>query len=171
MGTEIERKFLIHVANFTALEVFPRGLANIHQTRISQGYLSRKPTVRVRHSSTAPGQGQGFITVKGSGKITRSEWEYPIPEADALEMLMTLCGSVLAKNRYVVPVEVPGFTHLKWEVDQFLTEGLAGLWVAEIELSSPDENFPRPRWLLKEVSEDPRYTNAALAETHTIPDP
>ncbi len=168
MGTEIERKFLIHVANFTALEVFPRGLANIHQTQITQGYLSRKPAVRVRHSSTGPNHAQGFVTIKGSGNITRGEWEYPIPELDALEM-MALCPSVLRKIRYVIPVTEPGSTHLKWEVDQFLTEGLSGLWVAEIELSHPDENFPRPAWLGREVSEDSRYSNASLAQTHTIP--
>lgn len=168
MGTEIERKFLIDHDMFMGVEVISRVIAPLTRTQISQGYLSRKPTVRVRHSSTGPNRGQGFITVKGSGKVTRDEWEYPIPEADALEML-TLCGSVLAKNRYVVPVEVPGFTHLKWEVDQFLTAGLKGLWVAEIELSHQSDPFPKPSWLGKEVSYNSKYSNAYLARTLKIP--
>ncbi len=38
-----------------------------------------------------------------------------------------------------------------------------GLVTAELELSSPDEDFPRPPWLGEDVSADPRYRNAALA--------
>jgi adenylate cyclase len=39
----------------------------------------------------------------------------------------------------------------------------------EIELSRPDELFPKPAWLGKEVSDDPRYTNVSLARYQTIP--
>lgn len=173
MGTEIERKFLIDPYQFLTSEVIPRGLANICVKQITQGYLSRKPAVRVRHSEEQPIGGsapEGFVTIKGSGNVTRGEWEYSIPAADALEM-MALCSSVLHKIRYTLPVTEPGFTHLKWEVDQFHDKGLDGLWVAEIELSRPDEQFPKPVWLGKEVSEDSRYSNVSLAETHTIPQP
>jgi len=34
--------------------------------------------------------------------------------------------------------------------------------VAEIELSTEDEAFEKPDWLSKEVSNDGRYSNAAL---------
>lgn len=168
MGTEIERKFLIDSYSFMMNEIAGRGFV-VH-TQITQGYLSRDPTVRVRHVSIGPNSANGFITVKGSGTVVRGEWEYPIPAGDALDML-ALCGSVLSKIRYVVPVTEPGFTHLKWEVDTFSDKGLRGLWLAEIELTRPDETFPRPAWLGKEVSDDPRYTNAALAESRTIPVP
>ena len=36
--------------------------------------------------------------------------------------------------------------------------------MAEIELKSEDEPFARPDWLGEEVSGDPRYYNANLAE-------
>ena len=39
-----------------------------------------------------------------------------------------------------------------------------GLIVAEIELSGEDEAFEKPRWVTDEVTEDGRYTNAALAK-------
>ena len=45
---------------------------------------------------------------------------------------------------------------------------LAGLVLAEIELSDPDEAFAKPDWLGAEVTSDLRYRNAALAE-HGLP--
>ncbi len=48
-------------------------------------------------------------------------------------------------------------------MDEFLGDN-AGLVVAEIELSAEDEPFARPAWLGEEVTGDPRYRNAALAQ-------
>jgi adenylate cyclase len=63
---------------------------------------------------------------------------------------------VLSKIRYLVP-----FENHTWEVDVF--EGkLDGLVVAEIELSSVDELFEKPDWILNEVTEDTSYLNANL---------
>ena len=39
-----------------------------------------------------------------------------------------------------------------------------GLIVAEIELESEDEEFEKPEWVTDEVTDDGRYTNAALAK-------
>lgn len=168
MGTEIERKFLVNSDIFSEEEILAKGFACY--TQITQGYLSTDPTVRVRHSATGPNDAVGHLTVKGKGTLVRREWEYQIPESEAREML-DLCGTVLHKVRYTIPVRTPGFTHLKWEVDKFYDKGLDGLWLAEIELTNPDEGFPTPPWLGKEVTEDPRYSNASLARTHTIPTP
>lgn len=169
MSTEIERKFLIDPDLFKTCVA---SCSPTTQSQIIQGYLSRKPAVRVRHTSTGPSHShpQGFITVKGSGNIVRSEWEYTIPAAEALEM-MSLCDCALRKVRYTLPIWNLGPYHnLKWEVDEFLGN-LEGLWVAEIELPDPNAEFPLPVWLGKEVSEDPRYSNAALALAQTIPTP
>ncbi|MFA6686273.1 MAG: adenylate cyclase, partial [Desulfuromonas sp.] len=51
----------------------------------------------------------------------------------------------------------------RWEIDEFLGTN-AGLYLAEIELESASAEFPRPQWLGAEVSHDPRYTNASLAQ-------
>lgn len=162
MGTEIERRFLIGDPDLFREHYEEHGG---YVSSITQGYLAQNPVTRVRHTYVAPGKEYGTLTVKGPGTLTRSEWEYQIPAVDAEEML-TLCADVLRKNRMVVFSDHDG---LKWEVDQFTDDGLRGLWVAEIELPSPDTDFPRPQWLGREVTHDPRYTNVALARTHTIP--
>ena len=148
MATEIERKFLVDAAkiapvNFTSEE------------KISQGYLSTNPTVRIRLND-----GRGFLTIKSSTEgITRQEFEYEIPPRDAVELL-ELCGSrVLKKTRRKVSYG----GHI-WETDFF--EGRhAGLILAEVELNSADEIVELPDWVTKEVSDDERYFNSNLVMT------
>ena len=61
------------------------------------------------------------------------------------------------KTRYEIHYE--GFL---WEVDVFLGKN-EGLIMAEIELKSENQYFPRPAWILEEVSADLRYYNSWLA--------
>lgn len=149
---EIERKFLVRRNRLPPLS---------EGASILQGYLSRKPTVRVR-IATKVGLEQGWLTVKGKGAILRPEYEYEIPPAEARAML-SMCLFTLEKVRY----EIPHAGHT-WEVDSFLGPH-KGLWLAEIELESIDEKVALPEWVSTEVSEDPRYTNAALAESGRVP--
>jgi adenylate cyclase len=148
MANEIERKFLVRSDAYRAL-----GTAE----HLRQGYVrtAGPATVRVR-----VGGDRGFLTIKGPSRgATRSEFEYPIPLADAVALLDTLCERPqIEKLRY----RVPAGAHT-WEVDEFLGDN-AGLVVAEIELSAEDEPFARPAWLGEEVTADPRYRNSALAE-------
>ena len=146
MAKEIERKFLVAGEDWRALA---RG------TRYRQGYLStvKERTVRVRTIDD-----KGYLTVKGiSVGATRSEYEYEIPAADAEEMLDDLCEKpIIEKNRYKIPIG-----DVIWEVDEFLGVN-DGLIVAEIELLSEDQSFPKPDWIGDEVTGDPRYFNANL---------
>jgi CYTH domain-containing protein len=145
MATEIERKFLVHG------EGWRQGAG----TRISQGYLNRDKarTVRVRIAGN-----EAFLAIKGVSRgASRAEFEYPIPLADAEQLLTLSDGPIVEKNRYVIDHE--GST---WEVDEFRGDN-AGLVVAEIELTSEDQPFSRPPWLASEVTEDSRYYNANLA--------
>lgn len=146
MAKEIERKFLLAGEDWRAL-----GIAS----RYRQGYLStvRERTVRVRTI-----EGKGFLTVKGvTVGVTRNEYEYEIPGADADEMLDSLCETpIIEKNRYKIPLG--GVT---WEVDEFLGVN-DGLIVAEVELQSEDQSFPKPEWIGEEVTDDSRYFNANL---------
>ena len=88
---------------------------------------------------------------------TRGEWEYPIPLADAAELLDGLCEQpLIEKVRH--RIEHAGMV---WEVDEFLGAN-AGLVVAEIELASEDQPFDKPEWIGAEVSGDARYYNANL---------
>lgn len=146
MGTEIERKFLVTDDTWRG-----QGTATVFR----QGYLStvKERTVRVRAAGD-----EGTLTIKGiTVGASRTEFEYPIPVADANAMLDELCEQpIIEKTRHVVDVD--GTT---WEIDEFAGVN-EGLIVAEVELGSPDEEFTPPDWLGDEVTDDPRYFNANL---------
>jgi CYTH domain-containing protein len=98
------------------------------------------------------------LTIKiGRSTITRDEFEYDIPIAEAKELLQNAIGIVIEKTRYRVPYE--GFV---WEVDVFAGEH-RGLVIAEVEMMSETDNPALPRWLGREVTGDFRYSNQALA--------
>jgi CYTH domain-containing protein len=149
---EIERKFLVKPEYLKEL------LASASKVdTIAQGYLNDDPgrTVRVRlHNDN------GVLTIKGIGSasgMSRFEWEKNIAGAEA-KMLMPLClPGLIEKLRHLIRV---GHT---FEVDVFGGAN-AGLVLAEIELSSEDEEFERPVWLGEEVTGDKRYYNSYLAK-------
>jgi CYTH domain-containing protein len=146
VGIEIERKFTVTGESWRG-----QGVATVFR----QGYLStvKERTVRVRAAGD-----RGTITIKGiTVGATRSEFEYPIPLADANAMLDELCERpIIEKTRHVVEVE--GTT---WEIDEFAGAN-QGLIVAEVELEHAEEEFTRPAWIGDDVTEDPRYFNANL---------
>ena len=94
MAIEIERKFLVRPAAWT-----PRDAG----THMQQGYLSAQNgrTVRVRIEVSEAGT-KAFLTVKGpTTGISRPEFEYVVPFADARFMLDELCEPPLIdKHRY-----------------------------------------------------------------------
>jgi adenylate cyclase len=147
MPEEIERKFLVTGEGWRSL-----GTPTLYR----QGYLpttAASCTVRVRVVGD-----QGYLTIKGPSQgISRSEFEYPIPLAEAEAMLDTLCQKpLIEKTRTRVPLG-----EVVWEVDEFLGEN-AGLVVAEVELKSADQVVALPEWIGAEVSGDRRYYNASL---------
>jgi adenylate cyclase len=148
MATETERKFLVKSDDWRSLA--PRILYR-------QGYIasSEARTVRIRVAGD-----RGYITIKGiSVGISRSEFEYPIPVEDAMEMLDTLCDRpLIEKYRHKIAID-----HLVWEVDEFLGEN-QGLIMAEVELPDAQQEVTLPEWIGTEVSGDPRYFNANLAK-------
>lgn len=149
MGTEIERKFLVRE------DRLPRA-ALTEGARFAQAYLSLDPTVRVRRSERPGHPPRAWLTVKGPGTLSRAEFEYEIPAEDA-EAMIPLAVAALSKTRYRVTVGA----HV-WDLDHFHAP-FAGLWLAEVELDHPDELFTRPDWLGDEVTDDPKYSNAAIA--------
>ena len=146
---EIERKFTVDIEKW-AEGIKPQPIS------IAQSYLSSSPecTVRVRLKG-----GKAYLTIKGkTNGISRSEFEYEVPIDEAIEMMNTLSSKTLSKKRYEIKVG----NHL-WEVDVF--EGkLAGLIIAEIELTSEDEVFELPEWVIEDVSHDAQYYNSNLIE-------
>jgi adenylate cyclase len=146
VGLEIERKFLLTGDAWRALG---------KPVLLRQGYLSSVPerTVRVRVEGE-----EGSLTIKGkSSGATRGEWEYPIPLAEAVELLERLCEQPLVE-KYRSRIAISGHT---WEVDEFIGAN-QGLVVAEIELASEDEHFDKPDWIGEEVTHERRYFNSSL---------
>lgn len=147
MATEIERKFLLRNNEW-------RELAS-RRTRYRQGYLADAKSVSIRVRIAGD---QGFLNIKSvTLDVSRTEYEYSIPLADAAELLDRFCARpLIEKTRYLVP-----YGDHVWEVDVFEGEN-AGLVVAEIELNHADEPFTKPPWVGAEVSADPRYYNVSL---------
>lgn len=147
MATETERKFLVR-GEFRHLSV--------KEIKITQSYISIDPvkTIRIRISDD-----KAYLTIKGrpSGtSISRNEWEFSIPVADALDMQKICLPGRIVKTRYHIPAGKHTF-----EVDVF-HEKNEGLTIAEIELSSEEEIFEIPEWLGEEVTGNPAYYNANM---------
>jgi adenylate cyclase len=150
MGLEIERKFLVRDDAWRAAA---RGAVAMRQGYLAAGGPGL-PSVRIRIAGEV-----AMLTVKGPGGLLRAEFEYPVPVLDAEAMLALSPLAALAKTRW----EVPFAGHL-WTVDEFTgPPTLAGLVLAEVELASAADTPALPDWLGAEVTDDPRYSNAALA--------
>ena len=147
MAQEIERKFLV-AGDF---KQYAR-----KSEHIVQGYLNSTPerTVRVRIKDD-----KGYMTVKGISSqsgVSRFEWEKEIPVNEARELINICEPGVIDKVRHLVDVG----EHI-FEVDEFYGDN-EGLVLAEIELSTEEEEFAKPEWLGEEVTGDIRYYNSML---------
>ena len=150
MAVEIERKYLVKSMDWKVM-------ANAG-TRFMQGYMANteKVAIRVRVAGE-----QAWLTLKSaSAGISRLEFEYSLPVADAMQMLNEFClGQVIQKTRYRLPLD----GHV-WEIDVFHGAN-EGLVLAEIELENEQESFTLPDWIGTEVSGDKRYYNSYLSQT------
>ncbi len=147
MNIEIERKFLVDGDAWRN---------EVTETLVlRQGYLATDPrcAVRVRLSGAC-----ASLTIKGERTGGAApEFEYAIPEQDAVAMLDLLAQKpLIEKKRHLIPCG--GFV---WEVDEFHGQN-QGLIIAEIEMASPDQPFPLPSWIGREVTGEARYYNASL---------
>ncbi len=149
MAQEIERKFLVTADSWRPLAT---------GQPYCQGYIA---TARPGHSVRVRLAGdRGYLTIKGPTQgLTRAEFEYPIPVADAQAMLSTLCDRpFIEKTRYRLPRG-----EVVWEIDEFAGENV-GLIVAEVELQSENQPLDLPDWVGREVSGEARYYNASLVK-------
>ncbi len=143
MSLERERKFLV------APERLPRLRGG---TRITQVYLSLDPEVRVRLSAAG-----AWLTIKSEGGLVRSEFEYRIPRADAVQLTKIGHYKRVEKTRYRIHHQ-----GLLWELDQYWGAN-HGLWTAEVELERSNEKVALPDWIEREVTGKPRFANQHLA--------
>ena len=146
MALEIERRFLIKNDNwekFITKKIF-----------IEQGYLSKSLddwTIRIRFT------GKDFkITLKKHiESFTNFEFEYSIPQKDG-ETIMSNLSNTIKKERFFLEVEKNS-----WIIDCF-KENNYPLQIAEIELSSEDEDLNLPSFISKEITGLTDYSNFSL---------
>ncbi|TXJ85228.1 HAD family hydrolase [Streptomyces lavendulae] len=147
MGVETERKFLVG-----------RGWREtvVRTREVRQGYMSAEPerAVRVRITDGT----EAVLTVKGPREgARRAEFEYPVPLADAEEILARLCPQPLVqKKRHHLGGRFDG-----WIVDEFFGSN-AGLVMAELEAQDAADVVDLPEWVTEEVTTDLRFDNASL---------
>lgn len=147
MALEIERKFLVSGDAWRA--------AATHSERILDGLLATSKGRKVRVRLYGDRATLAMKTRKRG--CVRFEFEYDIPLADARHMLQSECGGrVLAKTRHYVP-----FAGKTWEVDEYETP-LAGVVLAEVELTAADQELLLPSWVGRDVTDDPAFRKSRL---------
>ena len=147
---DIERKYLVTSDSYKQMAV-----ARYH---ICQGYISREKTGTVRIRIT---DDKAYLTIKGkpaAGHFARYEWEKEIDVQEAKELIQLCQGTIINKTRWIVPAAEDG---LKWEIDEFHGKH-AGLTLAEIELTSEEQEVEKPDFVGEDVTSDPRYYNANM---------
>jgi adenylate cyclase len=148
MAFEIERKFLVRDEAWRRLAT--------RKVRMRQAYLASegKASIRVRIKDDC----EAAVTFKSrTPERRRLELEYPVPVLEAEALIALRRGSIVEKERYLVPHA--GET---WEVDVFEGEN-EGLVIAELELRDEYQHVDLPLWVGAEVTGQSSYYNSALA--------
>ena len=145
---EIERRFLVETA--------PENLSG-EDFAIDQGYISVKPTVRLRRENCS----RFFLTVKRGPFAVHEERKVELSMEQFFELWPLTEGHRLHKIRR----RIPWNGHVI-ELDTFAGQ-LEGLRIAEVEF--PDDksmwDFEKPSWFGKEVTGDASYANVNLARS------
>ena len=152
---EIERKYLI--------KGMPPNLDAAVRLEIEQGYLCRKPVVRIRKSND-----DYILTYKrkyrGSAEegnpLMNEEIEVPLDEASYEHLKEKVDNNPIEKTRYVIALE----DGLHAELDVFHGR-LEGLSFVEVEFPDVEasQSFVPPDWFGEDVSSDPSYRNGYLS--------
>lgn len=161
---EIEKKYLV--------KELPN-LSQFESKEIEQGYLTRRPTLRIRKKND-----DYIFTYKSKVKDApknlqvNDEVERPLTKEAYEKLREKTEGYLIQKTRYLIPI-CAEYTEsserfpdeLTVELDVFHGR-LEGLVFAEIEFPSEEAAgcFLAPQWLGKDVSDDYRYSNGYLSE-------
>lgn len=161
---EIERKVLIDEPDLVALEAAATSVSEIVQTYlVTDGWDAERVRRRLVRQSSGEHLQLTWTRKRGKGHGVVEEDEHEIDEGAYLGLLeRTDTDRVpIVKTRYVVP-----WGGLTLEIDRFFSPRT--LWLLEVELDDPErlhDDLDLPPWIpvVREVTGDPAYTNAALA--------
>ncbi len=158
---EIERKF--------TLKQLPANLDSYPCHHIEQAYLCTSPVVRIRKQDD-----QYLLTYKGSGMMTREEYNLPLTEEAYYHLRKKADGNIISKRRYKIPLNNPNLKagaqappddySLTIELDIF-DAPFAPLVIAEVEFGSKKaaESFLPPDWFQEDVTYRKEYHNSYLS--------
>ena len=160
MHREIERKFLIEDPSSLLKWAWEYDGGNYVNWDIWQAYINDNVRVRVQVlKRTREREVHYYLTIKSRREgVKRKEFEIELEEKYGKELLKEFKDNSVRKSRYFVQ-----YKGKDWEVDVF--QGVNdGLFLAEIELESEDEQFELPPGVGKEVTEDEKYYNSNLVK-------
>lgn len=152
MNKEIERKWIVD------LNLLDFDLSTLSYIDMSQGYISTKPTIRIRSENN-----ERFIlcvkTKPQKDALLTNEYEIDIKKEEYENLLKKVEGNIITKRRYIYNID--GY---KMEIDVF-SGNLSPLCLAEIEFESEEEakKYKAPPFCIKDVSFDYHYKNAYLS--------
>ena len=158
---EIERKFTI--------KKLPENLEQYEKKEIEQAYLCTGPVVRIRKSNDnyilTYKSRKGIVLSDDASARCCEEVELPLSKKAYEHLREKADGSVIAKTRYLIPLE----NGRKIELDVFHGY-LEGLIFAEVEFESEEEAaaYQPPEWFLEDVTFDRRYRNSVIATYTTL---
>ena len=133
MGMEIERKWMV--------QGWPEGYPLRKEEEMRQGYVSVRPTVRIREEKLlmsgdgAPVQDAFILCFKSKGRLSRKEIEFQIEEARFRELEDLIGLPLIPKLRrtYLLP------DGHQLEVNHVDEGAPTEFWYAEVEFGSEDE--------------------------------
>jgi adenylate cyclase len=156
--TEIERKFLV--------SEFPPISNEVRSEKIYQGYLIKRDDYSIRIRQKGDRYYWTYKEALAEHAALRTEIEKEITREEFEALWPATAGKRLEKTRYMIRY---GSTVV--ELDVFEGEN-AGNMLAEVEFNTTNDadNFDPfiPDWFGREVTSDPRYSNAHIAE-HGFP--
>ena len=157
MGVEIERKWLVTEESLSQEQTSRK--EGLDYADMEQGYLCRKPVVRIRKAKYKDGRTEFILCYKGKGLLEREEYNLPLTEEAYLVLREKIEGRLIEKRRYLIPY---GKCLIEWDV---FKNALEGLMYAEVEFSSKEEAlaFYPPSWFARELTEEAGHSNADLA--------
>lgn len=165
MGMEIERKWMV--------QGWPEGYPLRKEEEMRQGYVSVRPTVRIREEKLlmsgdgAPVQDAFILCFKSKGRLSRKEIEFPIEEARFRELEDLIGLPLIPKLRRTY--QLPDGHQL--EVNHVDEGAPTEFWYAEVEFGSEDEarafdpaSVGLGEYLTDDVTEQPGQSMGAYWE-------
>ena len=145
---EIERKFIP--------KCLPDNLDSYEHHDIQQAYLNTSPVIRIRKQDE-----DYFLTYKGSGMMSREEYNLPLNQKSYFHLLTKADGNIITKTRYRSPL----FNSLTAELDIF-HDIFDGRLLVEVEFNSIEDanSFIPPEWFGEDVTYDKKYHNSNMSK-------